>query len=404
MSAPPKRLLVLDDDVAVARTIGMIAEGQGFAVQCFQDAVAFLDAVRAQAPSHVALDLIMPGMDGIEVLRMLAKERCEAAVILTSGMDGKVLEAAQATAAERGLLITGVLPKPFRRQSLRDLLERDVQPRRSPGTGAAGASPVSPDMLAAAIGQRRLSVVAQPKLDLATRRVVGAEILARWQDPRLGAIPPDVFIAVGEAAGLMPALTRLVLEQALGWFAQSPLRVDGSVAVNLSTASLGDVGLADEIEAACRAAGVDTERLILEITESSAMDRTADTFDTLTRLRLKGFRLSIDDFGTGHSSLSQLSRLPLSELKIDKSFVLGLHASPDARKIVEATIRLAEDMALTSVAEGVEDAEALEALAALGCTMAQGFHISPPLPVDRFDAWLGEVVAMGGIEPPTSGL
>ena len=141
-------------------------------------------------------------------------------------------------------------------------------------------------------------------------------------------------------------------------------------------------------QAACDRAGVPPGRLILEITESTAMDRTADSFDTLTRLRLKGFSLSVDDFGTGYSSLAQLARLPLSEIKIDRSFVMRLLDSDDARKIVDATIRLAKGMDLVSVAEGVEDAAVQDAVAQLGCTLAQGYHISRPLPVDDFDAWL----------------
>lgn len=386
-----KTLLVLDDDAAVARTIGFVAEAEGFLVQCFDDAAAFLHAVGEQQPTHVALDLIMPGMDGIQVLRRLAETQCVAGIILTSGMGQKVLESAQATARERGLRISGVLPKPFRPALLRELLGREAAPR-----AAAGAPPRAPDAhgplrpqeLMEAIAAREINVVAQPKLDLGSRRVVGAEILARWTHPTRGFIPPDRFVALAEASGQVGLLTELVLDKALAWFAASPLRATGTIAVNLSTSSLADVGLADRIEAACRERGIPPERLILEITESSAMDRTADTFDTLTRLRLKGFHLSIDDFGTGYSSLSQLARLPLSEVKIDKSFVIALPTSPDARKIIDAILHLAMGMGLACVAEGVEDGDVLEILAALGCTQAQGYYISRPMPGSEFDGWL----------------
>ena len=134
--------------------------------------------------------------------------------------------------------------------------------------------------------------------------------------------------------------------------------------------------------------GIAPGRLVLEITESSAMDRTADCFDTLTRLWLKGFRLSLDDFGTGYSSLSQLVRLPLSEIKIDRSFVARMLSSQDAARIVDATLRLARGMDLACVAEGVEDEEVLEALAGEGCEMAQGYFISRPMPCAEFDRWL----------------
>ncbi|MCX7556117.1 EAL domain-containing response regulator [Xanthomonadaceae bacterium JHOS43] len=388
MSHDVKCLLILDDDAAVGRTIGFIAEGQGFVVHCFEAPDVFLAAVQDMAPSHVALDLIMPGMDGIEVLRRLAELDCQSALILTSGMGQKVLESAQATASERGLNIVGVLPKPFRPQLLRDLLCRSTAaPVRLPQAELSEAV-VTPELLDEAIRARAITIVAQPKLDLLSREVVGAEILARWTDPAIGVVPPDVFIGLAEAHGMMDDLTRLVLEQAVDWFSRSALSTHGSIAVNLSTSCLTDVQLADRIEATCRASGVAPERLILEITESTAMSRTADSFDTVTRLRLKGFHLSVDDFGTGYSSLAQLARLPLSEIKIDKSFVTRLLSSQDARKIVDATIRLAKGMGLVSVAEGVEDEETLQALVSLGCSLAQGYHISRPLPVADFDRWL----------------
>jgi len=388
MDETAKRLLVLDDDSAVARTIGFVAEGLGFAVQCFDSPDLFFSAVQGSAPSHIALDLIMPGMDGVEVLRRLAQLGCTSSLILTSGMGQKVLESAEATASERGLNIVGVLPKPFRPQLLRDLLSRDAPWPLQKRSESASHGLVTAEGLSNAIQGQAISIVAQPKLDLSTREVVGAEILARWVDPALGFVPPDVFIALAESQGLMNELTSLVLQRAVDWFAGSPLAARGSIAVNLSTSCLADVSLADRIESTCRAAGVAPEQLMLEITESSAMNRTADCFDTLTRLRLKGFRLSVDDFGTGYSSLAQLARLPLSEIKIDKSFVIKLLTSDDARKIVDATIRLAEGMNLVSVAEGVENEETLEALVAMGCDLAQGYFISRPMPATEFDAWM----------------
>lgn len=388
MSTTDKCLLVLDDDVAVAKAIGFVAEALGFTVHCFDAPEPFFKGVDSLAPSHVALDLIMPGMDGVEVMRRLARQRCAAALIVTSGMGLKVLESAQITALERGLNIVGVLPKPFRSQLLKELLSRGSAPSSNAASVGASREPVEPRALADAIAARQIEFVVQPKLDVVDRVVVGAEVLARWTHPQLGVVPPDVFVALAESNGLMNPLTRLMLDKSLGWFSTSPLRAKGSLAVNLSTSCLTDVGLADQIQQACISAGVHEEQLVLEITESSAMDRTADTFDTLTRLRLKGFRLSIDDFGTGYSSLSQLARLPLSELKIDRSFVAKLNVSGDARKIVEATIRLAQSMDLVSVAEGVEDEEALQTLQSLGCNLAQGFLISRPLPGPEFDAWL----------------
>lgn len=384
----PKLLLVLDDDPAVARTIGFVAESQGLAVQCHTEACAFLAAVAENEPGYVALDLIMPGMDGVEVLRRLAGTRCASGIILTSGMGERVLESARQTARERGLDILGVLPKPFKPQLLRELLGRVPRGQGAPPPPAGTEAALCAAELGEALDAGQISIVAQPKLDLATRAVVGAEALARWKHPTRGFVRPDHFVALAEATGQMDRLTEVVLDQALAWFSRSPLRQRGSLAVNLSTSCLADVGLADRVQSACRDYAVPAERLVLEITESSAMDRTADTFDTLTRLRLKGFHLSVDDFGTGYSSLAQLARLPLSEIKIDKSFVIALPTSRDARKIVDAILHLAQGMGLACVAEGVEDGDVLETLAGLGCQQAQGYFISRPMPGAEFDAWL----------------
>lgn len=382
------RLLVLDDEESVGQTMGLVAEHIGFEVRCVQTPEAFFDLICDFNPTHVAIDLILPGMDGVEVLRRLASTEFKAAIILISGMGQKVLESAQATAAERGLNVLGVVPKPFRPAELRRLLRVTLPAflpvRHGPRIPTAEA-------VRRAVLDGHISIVAQPKVELATGRVVGAEVLGRWVDPHLGDVSPDIFVPLAESNGLMHDLSMLTLDRALTWFAKSPLNAaGGTIAINLSTTCLSDVSLADRFQAACKVAGVQPDRLILEITESTAMDRTADTFDTLTRLRLKGFHLSVDDFGTGYSSLAQLARLPLSELKIDQTFVNNLISSDDARKIVDATIRLARGMGLVSVAEGVEDAVVMNQLRLLGCDLAQGYFISHPLTTDAFDLWFEE--------------
>lgn len=380
-------LIVLDDEPAVTETISMVAEGDGFDVHPFTDAKSFLDALPVLQPSHVVLDLVMPGMDGVEVLRRLAGAGCDAALVLTSGTGQRVLESARATAAERGLSVVGVLPKPFRPAVLRQILAAGAHAKRVASRPRPSLDVTARD-LARALSQNAIDVVAQPKVEVISGNVVGAELLARWTDPELGPVPPDVFVALAESSGQVRALTDAVLAKGLAWYAKSPLRLLGGIAVNLSTSSLADVELANRIEEACADHFVPPSQVVLEITESSAMDRTADCFDTLTRLRLKGFRLSVDDFGTGYSSLAQLARLPLSEIKIDRSFVMHLLDSRDARKIVDATISLAGSMDLDCVAEGVEDANVMAALAEMGCPLAQGYHISRPVPGRDFDAWL----------------
>ena len=233
-----------------------------------------------------------------------------------------------------------------------------------------------------------LRVVYQPKADLRTGRVVGVEALARWNHPERGFIPPDEFISVAERSGLIQVLTRHVMRTALTqcriW------RLSGlplNVSVNLSARSLGG-DLPAEVARILGETGVAANALTLEITESSIMADPAHTGLVLEELSAMGVHLSIDDFGTGYSSLTYLKRLPVDEIKIDKSFVMGMAQDDDDAAIVRSTVDLGRNLGLRVVAEGIEDGDTWTALTTLGCDMAQGYYLSPPLTPPEFDAWL----------------
>lgn len=231
----------------------------------------------------------------------------------------------------------------------------------------------------------------QPKVDLHSRRVHGAEALVRWKHPALGLVSPDRFVPIAEATGLIAALTRLVLSQALtecaAWSASGD-SVD--VAVNMSARLLTDMDLTAVVREALDASGVPAERLVLEITESVLMADAATAIATLERIAALGVRISLDDFGTGYSSLSYLQRLPASELKIDKSFVAAVVDIDSARSnaLLRNIATLGLDLGMQLVAEGIETAAQAEALSALGCTLGQGFHFARPMPAETFRAWL----------------
>jgi EAL domain-containing protein (putative c-di-GMP-specific phosphodiesterase class I)/ActR/RegA family two-component response regulator len=382
------RLLILDDDASVAMTIAAIAEGIGFAVRSCFAPDDFFEAVEGWRPSHIAVDLVMPTLDGMEVLRLLAERRCRAQVIVTSGMGTKVLESAQRSAAERGLSISGILPKPFRAQQLRSLLLQSSAGADAPAPASAPPPPPSFTVDEVALGLRREQFILhfQPKIDLATDRAIGFEALVRWQHPQHGLIPPDAFIPVLERGGEISQLTACVVRKALAWLADAPPAL--SVSINLSARDLSDLSLADWLARSCRDAGVAPGRLVLELTETSAMQDPTLALDVLTRLRIKGFLLGIDDFGTGYSSMVQLSRLPFSELKVDKSFVMSMRSSEESRKIVASTISLGRSLGLTTVAEGIEDAETAALLRKLGCEQGQGYHFGRPMSAEAVRGWL----------------
>ncbi|MGC2414767.1 MAG: EAL domain-containing response regulator [Stellaceae bacterium] len=363
---------MIDDEPALGQLVKRVAEASGFDVVITADPAVFMDAARRWHPTVIMLDLKMPGTDGVQLLRTLAADNCPANVVLTSGSDPKVLEAAMQLGRDRGLNMSDALPKPIRVEHLRERLD--------------GFKQVSKPLLAAhledALATDQLFLEYQPKLDCRLGRITGAEALVRWRHPTRGTIQPNQFIALAEETGLIHGVTDWVVAtaaaQAASWRAEN-LGLEVAVAVNFSASDLADLDLPDRLEQHCRTAGSDPAFLTLELTETGAMREGMQMMDVLTRLRLKGFNLSIDDFGTGYSSLVQLQTMPFSEIKIDLSFVTQMMRNAGCRVIVEIIIDLARKLGLKSVAEGVEDNAALKTLIDMGCDTVQGYYISRPI-------------------------
>lgn len=386
----PRKLLILDDELIVAQTVALAAERHAFAVRISESPEAFFSDVADFEPSHVIIDLLMPGMDGVEVLRNLAARECDAKIIMMSGRGSKVLEAAQRVGIERGLRITGTLPKPFKPAELRALLDADAHDRmRNSEPLVVAEREVLLADIGSALQDGQFVLHYQPKIQLAGSHPVGVEALVRWQHPKFGLLAPDRFLPLIEQSGTMDSLTACVIDAGLAWLAS--VEDDAlQLAINISAGSLTDVSFTDLLHERCTRFKVDPTRVILELTETTAPRQIAEVLDILTRVRLKGFQLSIDDFGTGYSSLVQLAQLPFSEIKIDKSFVSGLHSSDEARKIVAITIGLGKQLQLTTVAEGVEHAEQVHVLTELQCDQAQGYFFARPMDGDSARTWLRE--------------
>ena len=229
----------------------------------------------------------------------------------------------------------------------------------------------------------------QPKVAVDTGVVTGVEALVRWQHPERGLLAPSEFVPLAERTGTVTDLTRWVLDAALAQCRRwRDAGIDLPVAINLAAANIVDTTLPDAVAQALAHHGVPGNRLECEISEDTVMADPLRAMDVLGRLRDLGLRLSLDDFGTGHSSLAYLKRLPLDEVKIDRSFVLGMTDDENDAVIVRSTIDLARNLGLDVVAEGVENAEILQGLGDLHCDIAQGFHLSRPLPAGELEAWL----------------
>lgn len=227
----------------------------------------------------------------------------------------------------------------------------------------------------------------QPKVKLRDGSLVSVEALVRWEDEELGAVEPSKFVPLAEEHGLIDDLTqwglRTILSQWLDWCDEG---IDTAIAFNISALSLQHLDFPDLVERMCNGLVVPTDRIVLELTEG-ATQPLVKLMDTLTRFRIKGIGLAIDDFGTGYSSLMQLRQLPFTEVKIDRAFVIDVAHSRDSRLIVQAIIDLARGLALTTTAEGVETVDQLRTIAALGCDLAQGYLVAPPLEPELLSSW-----------------
>ncbi len=410
------RLLILDDDPHIGRMVQLIGESVGLEARFMTGTEDFFRSVADWRPTHIAIDLVMPEMDGVEVLQRLADGNCTAKIIITSGVGSRVLDAAGRSANEHGLEIVGVLSKPFSPRQLRDLLAgarngewRREEPslfrsgrREAIAAAAMNGGESTAESLRRALERRELQLRYQPQIRCASGELAGFEALVRWIHPERGEIMPDQFIGCAEQYGLIDALTDQVMQMAIEWLGNQTANSEVTVAVNLSSrataaaesyepgtaAAAQQSTLVDRITALCRAGGIRPENLVLELTESSAMENPVMSLDLFTRLRMKGFQLSIDDFGTGYSSMLQLVRLPFSEIKVDKSFVKTATASGESRAVVESIIGLGHSLGLRVVAEGVEDEATLRYLRDSGCDLAQGFFIARPMPGDAAAAWM----------------
>jgi len=384
------KILVIDDDPFACKILARQLELLGYEdVVPHQVARLALETLERNldAVGLVFLDLQMPEMDGVEFVRHLVRIQYGGALILVSGEDSRVVQAAERLAKVHRLDILGALSKPVVQSSLQEVLESDLL-RTSPASRQLRQ--YEPARIAQAIEHRELINHYQPKVSMIDGTVVGVEALVRWRHPDDGLVFPDEFIGVAEESDLIDALSFEVLHSALEqvgvWRKQS---IDLQVAVNVSMKNLHNLMFPERVIEAVEREGLSPSQLVLEVTESRLMVDAMMPLDILTRLRLKRVGLAIDDFGTGHSSLMQLRDLPFQELKIDRGFVHGAHDSPVAAAILKASLEMAKQLRMQSVAEGIEDRSDWDYLRQHDCAVGQGYFIGRPMPPAKLEEWLG---------------
>ena len=383
------KLVVIDDDHEVASVIAMIGQHAEYDVSIFNDARTIGQESAVLAADLITLDLQMPSVDGIQVLRGLAERKVKASIVLISGMDDRTRSAAEMYGRERGLDILATIEKPFSPEDLLKLLR----------TAQAKVTPLRSTDLEQAIELDELAIVYQPTVrrdEDGTWIYDTAEALLRWDHPERGLLSPAEFLTMGEDAGLITAMTDFVLQRGLeqlrGWQLQN---VNFGLRVNVSAMLLTDIDFPDRLETLFDELDIDPETLTLEITEAGMLNEHPDTIDILARVRLKKIKLAIDDFGIGYSSLTQLFRMPFSEMKIDHSLLSQIPHSGEACIAVQALVDLAHRLKLSVCAEGVESEAALDFMHSIGCDCAQGYFIARPMAASEIPRMLRMVELHG---------
>jgi EAL domain-containing protein (putative c-di-GMP-specific phosphodiesterase class I)/CheY-like chemotaxis protein len=384
------RVLLVDDEAfiraIVIRALSQLGCAQFLEASNGHEALAILNAPEARI-DLLLCDLDMPDMDGIELVRHLAKRKVNPAIAFVSGVQSGGLRAAEALARAYGLRTLGCVAKPVSKDELQRILDQmliEVPPK------AAGPDiRVTEARLSQAIDADELCLYYQPKVWMDPLRIDSVEAVVRWNHPDHGILGPDKFVALAESSSLIDRMTEklvdLAFRQKARWQADG---FDARIGINLSPSMLSDVSLPDRYAGLAVDLGIDPASIVFEITETGVAKDEAIYLEIVTRLHLKGFTLSIDDFGTGQSSLQKLEAMPFAELKIDRQFVHGASANPAKRAILTASIALAKSLEMKVVAEGVEREEDWDLLKRLKCDVVQGFLMARPMPPAALLAWV----------------
>jgi len=383
------KILVLDDEPFMLKLLDRMLKNLGFtSVSLCESGRAALDQLDGvdTRPNMILLDLNMPEMDGIEFVRHLVERNYADSLILISGEDERMLQTVEKLVQAHKITVLGHIQKPVKPEVLSALLEKWV-PSSLDSPEAQKVYGV--DDVRAAIKNGELVNYYQPKVTVATGKLAGVETLVRWRHPVHGIVPPDQFIGIAEANGLIDDLTRVVLTSALTQAkAWQDAGLELRVAVNVSMDSLASLDFLDFVTGLTAKIGIPPQKIVLEVTESQLMGDSRVPLEILTRLRLNRFRLSIDDFGTGHSSMAQLRDIPFDELKIDQGFVHRAWTVETLRAIYDASLALARQLGMEVVAEGVEDRDDWNLLLSTGCDLAQGTFISRPMLATELPGWM----------------
>jgi len=353
------------------------------ALRCFQD--SFTPTVNI-----AIIDLALPGMDGLELIRTLAGMHCQARLIIVGNQPANLMFAVETMAQAYGFDLLGTLTTPASSLRLRELLDNYALPAVShPEEGEAGGPTFSFSEVGIGLQARQFEPFFQPKIELETGQVKGLETFARWRHPEHGVLGPHAFIGALEQHSRIDFLDWSMIEKSVERCrAFHDMGIPIAISINLAPETLGHPQFMQQIAACVGRHRLLPDYITFEIPESSVLSTDAGFVERLVRLRMAGYGLAIDDYGTGRSNLQLLARIPFSELKIDRSFVDGASKKRALGTVLSSCLGLAKSLERDSVAVGVETKQDWDFLQGLGCTYAQGYYIASPMEASAFPGWL----------------
>lgn len=387
-----KRIFVIDDSAVQCEYVVQLCRSaqHNVSVDYCHNGIEALKKLRQQQADVVMIDLEMPVMDGVEFIGHLAREELARSVIILSGQHPSLIASVGVMAEAEGLEVLGCVQKPITEQVLNQCLSHfDSDKKKAASAPAKPVQTFTADDIADGIKRKQFILHYQPKITAAGLLLKGVEGLARWQHPKHGTLAACHFIGVAEKENYIDALTvslfDCALEQKRQWLQRG---LSLGVSFNLSPLTLHNPGVIDWIWDHVQMYGVPPEQITFEVTENILLGDLARSIQTLARLRLRGFNISIDDYGTGFANAEQLSRIPATELKLDRSMVNGASKKTQQAKILQSTVKLAADLGLLTVAEGVETREDFTLLRDFGVDLIQGYFFARPMAADKLIDWM----------------
>jgi len=396
-------IYVVDDEQQQVDLMLEMIDLAGLTASGFTSALEF---IQHNISDHdiILLDLNMPDIDGIEVMRTLHAKGCVPSYILISGFDERVLHSTKQFADAKHISVVETLMKPINTRNFMELINElyakkkilidqrvASQHHQQKSSDRQATDSLSIDDLHNALQHHHFVLFYQPQIDIQSGELHGLEALIRLQHPEYGLIFPDQFISLAEQYSIISAITDEVIDLATeGYKSFCAAGIHTKISINISAQDLLDLSMPERLEEKLKQNNIPANSIMIELTESAVLSSVSDSLDILNRLRMKNFALSIDDFGTGNSSLVQLYQAPFTELKIDQHFIMKMMKDDEAMSIVKICILLAKELKMETVAEGVETQEILHTLKELGCDIAQGYVLSKPIPLEDCCEWINQ--------------